>query len=156
MGMSIHHEQPARVLNDLIATCHDAEEGYAKAAKGVHDQTVSDRLAGISGERERFAAELSELVAKLGEQPASDAHYGGILHRGWVDLETRIRPKDQHDLLSDCVRGDEGTLKHYNHVSQVALPEEASRVVEKQRTQIQADLEYLNSLLHHKHAAQHA
>ena len=26
-----------RTLNDLIATCYDSEEGFGKAAKGVHD-----------------------------------------------------------------------------------------------------------------------
>ncbi len=154
--MNNNNEQAARVLNDLIASCHDAEEGYAKAAKGVHDDAVSTWLTGISAERERFAAELAQMVTKLAQQPASDAHYGGILHRGWVDLETRIRPKDQHDLLLDCMRGDEGTLKHYDHALQQALPDDARRLVETQRTQIQADLEYLSGILAGKHAPEHA
>lgn len=40
-----------KALNDLIATCRDAEEGYAKAAKGVPDNAWSDWLAEISGWR---------------------------------------------------------------------------------------------------------
>ena len=145
--MANNEEQSTEILNDLIATCHDSEEGYAKAAKGVHDRTISDRLAGISGERERFATELGKLVSRLGGQPASDAHYGGVLHRGWVDLETRIRPKDQHDLLEDCVRGDTGTLKHYDHALQQWLPEDAQMLLREQRTQVQADLDFIGSLV---------
>lgn len=154
--MASNEDKAVQVLNDLVATCHDAEEGYAKAAKGVHDRAISDRLTGISGERERFAAELREQVRKLGQSAATDAHYGGILHRGWVDLETRIRPKNQHDLVQDCQRGDEGTLKHYDHALQQELPDAARPVVERQRAQIQTDLDYLKSLLTEKGASQHA
>ena len=33
-----------RVLNDLIAACRDAEEGYGKTAKGVHSDELRDLL----------------------------------------------------------------------------------------------------------------
>jgi uncharacterized protein (TIGR02284 family) len=139
------HDQDTvvKALNDLIATCYDAEEGYAKAAKGVHDHDLSGRLTSLSGERGKFARRLSAVVLQLGGEPATDAHYGGILHSGWVDLETRIRPKSEHDILEDCRRGDEGTLKHYRHALDQDLPEEARTVVERQRKQIESDLNSL-------------
>ena len=76
-----------KTLHDLIATCNDAAEGYGKAAKGVHDPAISEKLAQISGERQRFAADLEAAVAKLGGEMRMDLHEGGILHSGWVDLE---------------------------------------------------------------------
>lgn len=138
-----------KALNDLIATCRDAEEGYAKAAKGVHDHTLSDQLTDISGQRGQFGDELSQLVSSLGSQPATDAHYGGILHSGWVDLETRIRPKNEHDILEDCRRGDEGTLKHYGHALDQELPPEARALVERQRDAVQNDLNTLQNRISH-------
>ncbi len=138
-----------KTLNDLIATCHDAEEGYAKAAKGVHDHALSDQLTGISGQRGQFADELSQLVSNLGGQPATDAHYGGILHSGWVDLETRIRPKNEHDILEDCQRGDEGTLRHYGHALNQELPPEARALVERQQNAVQNDLSTLQNRTSH-------
>ena len=138
-----------KALNDLIATCHDAEEGYAKAAKGVHDHALSDQLTAISGQRNQFAEELSKVVSGLGGHPATDAHYGGILHTGWVDLDTRIRPKSEHDILEDCLRGDEGTLKHYGHALDQELPAEARAVVERQRDAIGSDRNTLQNRLPH-------
>jgi uncharacterized protein (TIGR02284 family) len=138
-----------KALNDLIATCHDAEEGYAKAAKGVHDHELSDHLTGISGQRGKFADELGSVVGSLGGSLATDAHYGGILHSGWVDLETRIRPKNEHDILDDCRRGDEGTLKHYDHALAQELPEQARAIAERQRNAIQNDLDQLSSRISH-------
>jgi len=64
-------------------------------------------LVDISSERSRFAMELGAQVSQEGGKPASDAHYGGILHRGWIDLETRIRPKAAIEILRGCLRGDE-------------------------------------------------
>jgi uncharacterized protein (TIGR02284 family) len=147
--MADHDSNAVKALNDLIATCRDAEEGYAKAAKGVHDRALSDQLTEISGRRGQFADELSRLVSSLGGQSATDAHYGGILHSGWVDLETRIRPKNEHDILEDCRRGDEGTLKHYGHALGQELPEKARPVVERQRSAIENDLNALQNRISH-------
>ena len=138
-----------KALNDLIATCRDAEEGYAKAAKGVHDSALSDQLTGISGQRGQFADELGAVVSGLGGQAATDAHYGGILHSGWVDLEARIRPKEERDILEDCRRGDEGTLKHYGHALDQQLSKEIRATVERQRNAIQNDLNTLQNRISH-------
>jgi uncharacterized protein (TIGR02284 family) len=147
--MADHNTSVLKALNDLIATCHDAEEGYAKAAKGVHDNALSDQLTEVSGRRGKFADELGSLVSSLGGQLAKDAHYGGILHSGWVDLEARIRPKTERDILEDCQRGDEGTLKHYRHALDQELPEQARIVVERQRSTIQNDINMLQNRTSH-------
>ncbi|MDQ2711530.1 MAG: PA2169 family four-helix-bundle protein [Acidobacteriota bacterium] len=144
-----------RALHDLIATCHDAAEGYGKAAKGLRNKELSDQLAQISGERERFAGENSEFIQQTGDRATMDEHEGGILHRGWVDLETRIRPKDQSELLRDCINGDQGTLKHYLHALEQDLNEGMRSTVERQRAAVEADLDFLQKTLE-LHKAQHA
>jgi len=145
--MTTTETKTARAMHDLVATCQDAAEGYAKAAKGLHDRSLSDRLTQTSAEREAFASDLGEIVITVGGQARNDLHEGGILHRGWVDLEARIRPKTQHDILQDCLRGDTGTLKHYDHVLQQELPDEARTVVERQRAAVEKDIHFLESKL---------
>ncbi|HEX4164928.1 MAG TPA: PA2169 family four-helix-bundle protein, partial [Bryobacteraceae bacterium] len=85
-----------KALHDLVATCNDASEGFAKAAKGVHDADLSNWLAQASADRGRFANELSHAIKELGDRPEIDLHEGGILHKGWVDLEQRLRSTEQH------------------------------------------------------------
>lgn len=99
--------------------------------------------------------DLSGIVSELGGTPSRDAHFGGILHRGWVDLETRIRPKDNHDILEDCHRGDEETLKHYQHALDQRLPEQARITVERQADAIRRELAELQSMTKRQNA-QHA
>lgn len=141
-----------RSLHDLVATCNDAAEGYGKAAKGVHDKGLSDRLALISGERMRFVADLERVLSAIEGQNTNDLHEGGILHTGWVDLETRIRPKEQHEILRECVSGDEGTLKHYRHALDQELSPVTRTLVADQHTAVERDLQFLRASLQ-KHVA---
>ncbi len=80
------NEKTLQALHDLVATNNDAAEGYAKAAKGVHDTDLSNWLAQASDDRGRFAGELSKAIKDMGGEPRLDLHEGGILHKGWVDL----------------------------------------------------------------------
>src|SRR4051794_6064430 len=111
----IDKDKSLKALHDLVATCNDAAEGYGKAAKGVGDTELSNWLAQISNDRQAYGAELTSLIRDLGGEGRTDLHEGGIFHRGWVDLETRIRPKEDREILRECLAGDGGTLKHYDN-----------------------------------------
>lgn len=144
-----------RALHDLAATCNDAAEGYAKAAKAVHDADLSNWLARVSDERERFAADLEKAVQDTGGSARQDLHEGGILHRGWVDLEQSLRPKDEREILQECVAGDTGTLKHYDHTLAEDLPAGVRSVVESQRRTVEDNLATLRGRAN-QHRTQHA
>lgn len=134
-----------KALHDLVATCNDAAEGYAKAAKAVHDTALSDWLAEVSDAREQFAARLTAVIREAGGQARNDLHEGGILHRGWVDLEQAERPKDKNEILRECIGGDTGTLKHYDHALSQHLPVAARAVVQEQRAAVARDIAELEN-----------
>ena len=144
-----------KALHDLIATCRDAQEGYGKAAKGVHNPRLSDRLAMLSGTRARFADELGKFVNSMGDPATNDLHAGGIFHQGWVDLEARIRPKSEVEIVRECILGDQGTVKHYQHALTVLLDSEARHLVERQLDELQKELDELQRLTE-KGQVQHA
>jgi uncharacterized protein (TIGR02284 family) len=134
-----------KALHDLVASCNDAAEGYGKAAKGIHDSALSNQLAEISNERERFAVDLTSTIRELGGEARNDLHEGGILHRGWVDLEQALRPKDDLEILQECVTGDAGTVKHYDHALAQELPDEVRSLVEEQKLRVEQDIAYLRA-----------
>lgn len=94
-------ERAVKALHDLIATSNDAAEGFAKAAKGVHDTELSNWLAAASDQREAFSGDLRKELKNMGEEPRLDLHVGGILHKGWVDLEQRLRSTAPHHHSKD-------------------------------------------------------
>lgn len=134
------------ILNDLISTCRDSEEGFGKAAKGVRDQNLRNRFVGIERQRSQFAGELAGRLESLGGTPAASGHQSGIQHRGWRELETSIRPKDVASFLADCETGEENTLRHYETALTRDLPPQIRPVIDRQRLAVQEALLELRTL----------
>jgi len=146
------NERTVKALHDLIATSNDAAEGFAKAAKGVHDTELSNWLAAASNQREAFSADLTKELKNMGEEPRLDLHVGGILHKGWVDLEQRLRSTERHlhskddkEIIRECITGESGSMSHFDHALAQNLNEDARALVVQQRTTVQDDLIYLQS-----------
>jgi uncharacterized protein (TIGR02284 family) len=138
------NDKVADRVNDLISTCMDSNEGFLKAAKGVHDDELRDTLTAIANRRSEMADELRRSAHELGARPAELGHGGGVLHRGWVDLEQRIRPKDDPTFVADCRRGEDGTLSHYRTALDTGvLPEEVRGIAARHVTDIERTLEEL-------------
>ncbi len=131
------HDETLKVVNDLIATCRDSEEGFGKAAKGAHSDRLRDRLTEISRKHADFADELARLAGQMGAQPTATPHWGGILHAGWVDLETRIRPKDDKTFVAECERGEQAAVEHYRHALSRELPVTVRQIVERQFREVE-------------------
>jgi uncharacterized protein (TIGR02284 family) len=153
------NERTVKALHDLIATSNDAAEGFAKAAKGVHDTEISNWLAAASNQREGFSADLSKALKEMGEEPRLDLHVGGILHKGWVDLEQRLRStephlrsKDDKEILRECIAGESGSLSHFDHALAQNLNEDVRTLVVEQRTQVEDDLTYLQTRVNRRQA----
>ena len=133
-------------LNDLLATCRDTEEGFGKAAKGAHSDELRNRFTRIARQRGDFADELARQVDALGGEPANSGHLSGIQHRGWRELETSIRPKDDATFLAECQAGEENTLRHYDRALAGELPAGVAPVVEQQRAAVAQVLIDLQSI----------
>lgn len=134
-----------KILKDLASTCRDAEEGYNKAAKGAHNDEVRTIFDRHSAERGRFAAEWDEFVKQEGGDPGDTGHGGGPLGAGWVDLEQRIRPKSDQELMHDAAKGEEGGIAHFEHAMLLGVPENMFPVLERQLRSIKKAVEYLRS-----------
>ena len=136
----------ADVVKDLIASCLDSEEGFGKAAKGVHSDTLRHRFTGIARQRADFADELAAYLKGQGIEPPDSGHQSGIQHRGWRELEVSIRPKDDATFVAECETGEENTLRHYEHALTRDLPAAIRPVIERHRLAVQeALLELHNS-----------
>lgn len=153
------NKKTIEALHDLVATCNDAAEGFAKAAKGVHDADLSDWLAQASADRDRFADDLGKAIEDLGGQRGVDLHEGGILHKGWVDLEERLRSTERHlhskddkEIVRECIAGDSGSLSHYDHALAQELGPDLRTMIIEQRSAVNDHLAYLQSKMDRRHS----
>jgi hypothetical protein len=54
---------------------------------------------------------------------------------GWIWRRASVL-KDDRSILEDCERGEQTTIKHYDHALECELPEEVRAVVERQRADV--------------------
>src|SRR5205085_2991486 len=100
----------------------------------------------FSAERAQFAAEVDQLVRRLGGEPGTTGHGGGVLHKGWVDLEQRNRPKQDSEIIENCADGEEGALDHYARALTLPYDEEVRKTLLHQQASISSAVEYLRGV----------
>lgn len=102
------------VLNNLIETLKDGQEGFRAASEDVKSPDLKSLFSEFSLQRSSFAGELQSLVHDLGEgEPEDSGSVGGALHRGWIDLKSAITSHDDHAILSECERGEDVAVAAY-------------------------------------------
>src|SRR5438105_230550 len=91
--MAEKREEVITVLNDLIETCKDGEQGFRTAAEGVGkegDAELRTLFNAYAQQRARFAAELQNEVLHRGGDPSKSGHVSGSFQRGWMNLLAAI------------------------------------------------------------------
>lgn len=134
------------MLNILIDACKNGEKGFREAAEGVNNAYHQVRLNEYARHRAMFASELQALVRKLGGDPDRKGTVVGSLHRGWMNLKAAIAGKNDDAILVECCRGESAALLHFEHVSNLDLPEDVRAAIERQRDTIKESIEHLKAM----------
>ena len=120
------------VLEDLIRSCKDGEDGYLHAASQVSDPELREFFRAQSTERGRFAVQLTHLIEEMGaEPPAITGTFTGTLHRAWFELKGDLGGADQ-TLLNSVERGEDAAKQSYEQALGVGLPQSAAVTVRLQ------------------------
>ncbi|CAB3781639.1 PA2169 family four-helix-bundle protein [Pararobbsia alpina] len=120
------------VLNDLIETSKDGEQGFLKAAEDASDPKLKTLFAGRAEECARAVRELQARVVQLGGKPEDRGSVSGALHRGWVDVKSALSNRDNHAILAECERGEDVAKKRYRDALDKDLPADIRALVELQ------------------------
>ncbi|OAI42536.1 aldehyde dehydrogenase [Verrucomicrobia bacterium SCGC AG-212-E04] len=110
------------VLNGLIETCRDGQEGFQHAAENVTDITVKAIFERYSAQRAKFVTQLQVLVRSLGKDAETTSSVAGALHRGWIDLKAAVTSKDEKAILAECERGEDSAVAEYRNALDEELP----------------------------------
>jgi uncharacterized protein (TIGR02284 family) len=139
IGMSTTTKSIASVLNSLIETCKDGQEGFRSAAENVKSTDFKELFSELSIQREQFAGELQHLVLGLGEEVETSGSFGGTLRRGWMDLKAAITGGDEHAILVECERGEDAAVAEYRDaLEHDELPSNVRHVIQQQYMSVQA------------------
>jgi len=124
------------ILNDLIETCRDGQEGFKEAAENATSPELKNFFREVSRERGRFVGELQQEVRTLGGDPEKAGSTAGTLHRVWMDIKGTFTGKDDGSILNECERGEDSAVKAYEDALKKGLPANVQSVVELQFAEI--------------------
>jgi uncharacterized protein (TIGR02284 family) len=124
-------ESVLAVLNRLVATCRDGEQGFRAAAESAAERGLKDLFARWSQQRADFAEALEAEMRRLGGVP-SGATVAGALHRHWMILRSMVSAGDEQAILAEVDRGERAALAAYQDALAHGLPMTARGLVEQQ------------------------
>jgi len=126
------------VLDKLIETCRDGQEGYRDAAEHAHSTELKDFFRRQSLERAQFAGELEAEAQHLGEaDPDRGTSISNKLHRAWFDLKQMLGGSDI-SILESVEAGEDTAKKNYQEALRVDLPMDVHTIIERQSHSILA------------------
>jgi len=135
------------VLNNLIETLKDGQEGFKQAAEGVSDPKLKSLFRDYSDQRSRFATVLQSEARRQGEtEPETTSSAAGALHRGWINLKSAITGGDEHAILAECERGEDSAVEEYKKALDDALSPAARELVSLQFPEIKAAHDRIRTL----------
>jgi uncharacterized protein (TIGR02284 family) len=125
-------DETLTVLNGLIETAKDGEQGFLNAAKHAHAPTLRSLFKEYSVDCARSAVELQGCVSALGGKPESSGSMVGALYRGWMTLKTSITADQDSALLEECERGEDHAKSRYHHAMQAEFAHTVRTILQRQ------------------------
>ena len=122
----------ADVLNELIETGKDGEQGFKTAAEKVKEPSLKTLFSKYASQRAAYVQELQSAVSQLGEKPAESGHVAGTLHRGWINLKEALAKDEDKAIINEAESGEDAAKKAYSEALQKSLPPEVKSIVERQ------------------------
>ena len=128
------------ILNDLIETLKDGQQGFREAAEDVTSSDLKTLFSEYSLQRSKFAGELQALAQSLGDHdPTTTGSVSGAVHRGWINLKAALTSKDEHAVLAECERGEDSAVAQYKEaLEEKELPGNVLQTLREQYIEVQA------------------
>ena len=124
------------VLNGLIETCRDSQEGFRKAAEAVKSEDLKELFRSYMRQRAEFVTELQIEVKRLRGSAENTGSLAGAIHRGWADLKKAVAGDDDAAIIAEVERGEDSMVRSYQDALSKSLSDEARSDVDRQLRKI--------------------
>jgi uncharacterized protein (TIGR02284 family) len=125
------HQQTIDIINGLIETCRDGQNGYVESAEKLEHPELRKFFLEQSQMRARFVGQLQEEVRSLGGDPENAGTTSAAIHRAWINLKSALTSGDSA-ILAAAETGEDHAVNAYREALKNHLPNNVSTVVEAQ------------------------
>lgn len=125
------------ILNDLIETGRDGQEGFRVAADGVQDPVLKGLFNDYAMQRAQFVGELQEQVRRLGGSPQQTGSVPGAMHRGWINIKAAVTNHDEAAVIAEAERGEDIAKRSYEKaLEEKNLPSDLLTLIQRQYAEV--------------------
>ncbi len=146
--MAVSTVEFTSILNDLVETCKNGEQGFRDASEHLKNSTVREAFLKYAQQRAEYARELQSQISRLGGTPETTGSTGGALHRGWINLKAAITGQDDKAIIDEAERGEDVAVAEYQKALAHDIPSDLKAMVERQYNAIQEAHNYVRNLKH--------
>src|SRR5690348_11783391 len=131
--------QTIKLLQGLVYTCRDGQNGYRDAADHVTDSHLREFFNEQSLARSGFAGELEQEIIRLGKaDPDSSGSAAAAIHRAWIDFKSELGGGDATILTSVESGEDSAKAKFEKALQEANLSEDLATLIRRQFVSIAA------------------
>ena len=112
----------ASILNDLVETSKDGEKGFRAAAEDTKNAELQAVFLRRAQDCATGAADMQQLVVRLGGNPDEGGSVAGAVHRGWVNLKAALSGRTDLAILEECERAEDVAKARYRKALEETLP----------------------------------
>lgn len=140
-------KQTLKIVQDLIDSCRDRQNGYRDAGEHVSDSNLRHLFNQQSLERAGFAGELEQELINLGEaDPDRTGTVGAAVRRAWIDVSAVLGGGDRA-ILRSVEAGEDSARKSYEKaLEKKEVPEHLAMLIRRQLASIAASHDHVRSL----------
>ena len=134
------------VVEKLIETCKDGENGYRDAAEHVKRADLKTFFNEQSLERAKFAGELQAELPRLGQHDKKDSgSVSAAVHRDWIDTKVGLGGGDK-TILESVERGEDSAKAAYEKALTSPLPANIVQIVQRQAGSVKQAHDHVRDL----------
>ena len=118
------------IMNHLIETCRDGQQGFHAAASHVENGELKSLFEEMAAQRGHIADVLVPHANRLGGENTHEGTGAAALHRRWIDIKSKLRRHDDNAILAEVERGDGFTLHAFQEALEGMLPPDSRDVIQ--------------------------
>ena len=142
----MNQDDPVSVVEKLIETCKDGQNGYRDAAEHVTRPDLRSFFQEQSLERARFAQELESELPRLGKAEKKESgSVAAAIHRAWIDTKANLGGGDK-SILESVEQGEDSAKDTYEKALSSSLPSELQAIIRRQAQSVRSAHDRIRSM----------
>lgn len=141
----MHYDETEK-LNHLIEHLKDGEAGFTAAAEDAFSPALQKTFLAYAKQRAEYAESLQLIVEESGEKAEYTGTFGGVVHRGWINLKASVSKRTDLAILEECETGEDVAVAAYRKAKEGGLLEVSGPIVEEQEAHIRQAHDHIKGL----------